>query len=398
MTAPVIVVGGTYHEYCVEPESRNLAGSGMRAAALLVSLDHPVTLRTYIDQATAGEAHAVARGTGVTLVAEQRRTPIRFTYVTPLAHPTVTGSGDEPALEIDGDLVVSFGLFEGRSSIRATRLVVDPQHHRLVDCGLAAGHAGHLAVVLNAREARHLTGAVLSADSGRALITETGAEVVVVKNGIRGATVITSGSVEHVGAHPTRHVWPIGSGDAFTAGFASAWSRYPDDPVRAAHDASRVAAAYCTTGTIRITPGTLESIADALPDREVTVYLAGPFFTLAQRWLINHVRDALQELGVLVFSPLHDVGIGGDEVAESDLTGLDQCDGVLALLDNSDPGTLFETGFATRTNLPVVSYAEHPEDHAWTMLRGTGAEIHADLSTAIYRAGWRAIAAGDPGS
>lgn len=395
MTPPAIVVGGTYHEYCVEPESRNLAGSGMRAAALLASLGHQVTLRTYVDQATAAEATAVANGTEVTLMAENRRAQIRFTYATPLAHPIATGFGDEPTLDADGDFVVAFGLFEGRSSIRATRLVVDPQHHRLIDSGVAAGQADHVAVVLNAREARHLTGAELVVEAGRALMTETGAEVVVVKNGVRGATVVTADSIEQVGAHPTRHVWPIGSGDAFTAGFASSWSRYPDDPVRAASDASRVAAAYCTTGAIRITSDILDSLPEALSDREVTIYLAAPFFTLAQRWLVNHVHEALQELGVSVFSPFHDVGIGGDEVAVSDLAGLDHCDGVLALLDGYDPGTLFEAGFATRTHMPVVGYVEHPDEHAWTMLRGTGAEVHADLSTAIYRACWRAIAAGD---
>jgi nucleoside 2-deoxyribosyltransferase len=273
---------------------------------------------------------------------------------------------------------------------------VDPQHHQLTDGDLAASQADHLAVVLNAREVRRLTGADDLADAGRELLNETQAEAVVVKNGIRGALVITSSSAEHVGAHPTSHVWPIGSGDAFTAGFASSWHSHRDDPVSAARDASRVAAAYCATGAPQITPDTLVSLADALPNRAVTVYLAAPFFTLAQRWLVTHVRDALRELGVAVFSPLHDVGFGGDEVAAADLTGLDQCDGVLALLDGYDPGTLFETGFAIRADLPVVGYAEHADDHAWTMLRGTGAEIHTDLSTSIYRAGWCAIAARAP--
>jgi nucleoside 2-deoxyribosyltransferase len=393
MTTPITVVGGIYHEYCTEPATHRLAGSGMRAAALLAGLGHAVTLHAYLDKDTKDEAHAVARGTVVTLVTKSRRAPIRFMYETPLAHPTVISSNDEQPLRVADDLILAFGLYEGSWSIRATRLVVDPQHHRLVECGLNTSAAQHLALILNLREARRLTDASTPTDAGRALLRETDAEVVIVKNGIRGAMMITRDSTAHIGPHPTEHVWPIGSGDAFSAGFAAAWGRHPDDPVRAAGYASRVAAAYCATGAFHATPDNMTSLPGALLDRSVTIYLAAPFFTLAERWLVNHVRAALLELGVTVFSPLHDVGPGGDEVAIADLVGLENCDGVLALLDGYDPGTLFEAGIATRTELPVVGYAEHPDHHSWTMLRGTGAEIHGDLSTAIYRAGWRAIAA-----
>jgi hypothetical protein len=95
MTPSVTVVGGTYHEQVTEPESHRLAGPGMRAAALLVSMGHSVDLHTYVDEATTDEAIAVANALGVTLMTAPRSKPIRFSYATPLAHPIVNGSINE---------------------------------------------------------------------------------------------------------------------------------------------------------------------------------------------------------------------------------------------------------------------------------------------------------------
>jgi nucleoside 2-deoxyribosyltransferase len=86
------------------------------------------------------------------------------------------------------------------------------------------------------------------------------------------------------------------------------------------------------------------------------VYLAGPFFSLAERWLVETSRAVLAGLGASVFSPLHDVGVGGDEVAAPDLDGLRRADAVFALLDGWDPGTVYEVGWAHREDLPVVGF------------------------------------------
>ncbi len=122
-----------------------------------------------------------------------------------------------------------------------------------------------------------------------------------------------------------------------------------------------------------------------------TIYIAAPFFSTAERLLVETVRNALLDAGLQVFSPLHDVGTGGDEVAAADLAGLTDADAVLALLDGRDPGTVFETGWATHADIPVVAFTDHPEAHDWTMLRGTGAPISADLTSAIHLAAWAAI-------
>ncbi len=120
------------------------------------------------------------------------------------------------------------------------------------------------------------------------------------------------------------------------------------------------------------------------------VYLAAPFFSLSERWLVETSRAVLAGLGAAVFSPLHDVGVGGDEVAGPDLDGLRRADAVFALLDGWDPGTVYEVGWAHREDLPVVGFLNTPAHEGTKMLVGAGAELHDDLSSALYRAVWAA--------
>jgi nucleoside 2-deoxyribosyltransferase len=284
-------------------------------------------------------------------------------------------------------------MVEGAWQMHAAMAVVDPQHSTFEFSGLAQSTASRLALILNSREAERLSGTqdvTLGADR---LLTESGAEVLIVKHGIRGAYVVTGQGVTHVGAYPTSSVYPIGSGDAFTAGFAAAWIGNGEDPVEAARYASRVAAAYCATGIAQIDPSSLSEFQSStpVPDTDASVYLAAPFFSPGERWLVEQTRDGLVGLGINVFSPLHDVGVGDDEVAEPDIAGLERCDGVLALLDGADPGTMFEVGWARHAILPVVAFSSNPASQQWTMLRGTGCEVLEDLSSASYRAGWAAM-------
>src|SRR3546814_14751858 len=87
-----------------------------------------------------------------------------------------------------------------------------------------------------------------------------------------------------------------------------------------------------------------------LPYPEVTlgagkVYLAAPFFDLAQRWLVEEARSNLLDMGAQVFSPVHEVGPGpASIVAPEDIAGLEAADVVFAVLNGVDPGTIFEVG------------------------------------------------------
>jgi len=93
-------------------------------------------------------------------------------------------------------------------------------------------------------------------------------------------------------------------------------------------------------------------------------------------------------LGVEVFSPFHDVGLGGADVAQRDLEGLKQCRAVFAVLNGNDPGTVFEIGFARANGMPVTVYAERNSQSDLTMFEGTGCRVCADYTTALYSAIW----------
>lgn len=120
--------------------------------------------------------------------------------------------------------------------------------------------------------------------------------------------------------------------------------------------------------------------------------MAGPFFTTGQIWVVEELLSAIERLGASVFSPLHDVGTQqqSEIIANLDLEGIKSSQAMLAVLDGSDPGTLFEIGYARSQNIPVVVLAENVMTSELTMMLGTGCEIVDDFSTAVYRSVWAA--------
>jgi hypothetical protein len=165
------------------------------------------------------------------------------------------------------------------------------------------------------------------------------------------------------------------------------------------------AAAHWTLHKIASTPAAiLDGSADGealigppltLPtNRRPLVYLAGPFFSTAELWVVDLLQRELRwTLGADVFSPYHDVGEGDTDVAAKDLEGLAASTSVLALLDGNDSGTIFEVGWAVHAGIPVVGFADRVDREAMKMLEGSGVEFHRDLSSAAYRAVWVAMGA-----
>lgn len=404
----MIIVGGTYDEIVVEPESNELMGSGMRAAAALAQREKRPDFVTALDDDSREEAGFVAEALGVTLIeTAQRDERVGFRYITPISNPSVNGPssrlvGSAPLMAI-GDTVLLFGLVEapaGGVHVEADILVFDPQRPRDAEpLKLDGLDAKRRFVVANTNEMKKLGGSGPVREAAANLLNRTPEiEGAVTKRGAAGSLVSwrDGGEIKHqvVGAHPTARVWPIGSGDTFSAGLAHALDQGAD-LVQAAMLGSAAAAHWCSTRNPAVTKRILAGDYSELPPTaEVgtgTVYLAGPFFTVAERWLIETVRDQLYSLGVDVWSPVHEVGHGGDDVAEKDLDGLRKCDAVLALLDHSDPGTIFEVGWAVHSGYPIVGFASVLHPDGAKMMAGTTVELHHDLSTACYRAAWAAM-------
>jgi nucleoside 2-deoxyribosyltransferase len=406
----MLIVGGTYAERCNTPTWSTTQGSGMRAAGALAP--HGARLMTAVDEELAGDAELVANAIKIDRVVVGRSGPVGFDYFTPLSTPRVAGAKTTASSTIGGsdDIALVFGMLETTDvDIECRRLVYDPQRpgsgRRLDLIGLSSEET---CVVLNAGEVRTFGRSPDLSAAVSTVFADSGASVVVVKSGATGCVVFEQGGPAGgiaVGACPTPTVWPLGSGDTFAAGFAHAWGAGAD-AVESARVGSASAAYWCSTKSPTLPAWVLGGDATAaaasglVPLSPVSrlegppkVYLAGPFFNLGELWLVDLVRQAFLAQGVAVFSPLHDVGLGDESVALKDIDGLRECSSVLALLDGSDFGTVFETGWAERAGIPVVGYASRPDKEGAKMLTGLGGELHTDLSTAVYRASWRALGA-----
>lgn len=391
------VVGGVYDERCMQPTCTQLFGSAGRAAAALGALGE-VALVTMVSDERRAELEARVRSfQGVRLVSSQSQTTVTFDYVHPLSVPTIAPPPHliprEPDLRVDAEQVLRFGMMECDAVVRAKKATYDPQSAFAPQSFRANGSsADELAVVANAYEVRLMTNEKDVETGAAQLLAREGASVVVVKRGSRGALVLTSqGTRAEVPAYRTELVFSIGSGDIFAAAFAHYWAREGAEPAVAADLASRSAAWYCSSRSVP-----LLSLADlrAMPLNPVVpkpgcAYLAAPFFSIGQRWLVEEARSHLVSMGVEVFSPLHEVGVGpADVVAPADLAGLDQCDRVLALVDGADCGTIFEVGYARARGLPVVAFAEALPDEQLKMIVGSGCQHTDDFATAIYLTAW----------
>ena len=405
------VAGGTYIEECVEPRWSELFGSGVRGAAALCALSDAVELTTYVAAKHLPILAGYAATFGFALAHTAIEETLSFSYQhglsVPSVYPSLSGQRNAHAvLRVDGENVLRFGMLEGDALVHGTRVVYDPQSEDSPQSFRANGStAEHLCVVVNYEEASALlsTSAPELRTIGRFLRDRDGAEAVVVKRGVRGAAVIETDRITSIPVHPTEHVWPIGSGDVFAAVFAHYWAEQALSAVDAAERASLATAYYCASRALPIprAPGAAWGQAGPplvfahdgphwIPPR---AYIAGPFFTMAQRWLVDEVRAALARVGLAPFSPYHDVGFGRDRVvAPADLAAIGESAVVVAIGDGLDAGTLFEVGYARAIGVPVVALVENVREGDLVMLTGTGCTLCPDLATAVYRAAWAALA------
>lgn len=400
-TLPIHVVGGLYRELCMRPNWREVYGSAGRAASAIAAAGGNICLHGYADVIAddALRQRGALENFDVSLTAARDATT--FHYAHGLATPTISVQSPQTnALIVTHERVIRFGMLEGDAVVHATWAVYDPQNVSTpVHFTKNGSTAKHLALVLNRYEARMLSGVNGSPEQMAQALTSAGdADVVIVKLGPQGALVYTDGTASYVPAFRTERVWKIGSGDTFVANFAYHWmSGAP--AANAALLASRATAYYCEhNGFARqselecYTPEPVHVSQRCRDGYRPKVYLAGPFFTLAQLWLVEQAREQLYALGLDVFSPYHDVGhASASDVAAKDLAAIDDSDILLALADGLDSGTMYEIGHARAKGKPVVIYVENEPDNALKMMAGAGCIISKDYVSAIYHTLWEAI-------
>ena len=342
-----------------------------------------------------------------------RRHAIEWQYPHPLATPRMypTRDAGAPDVRVTAEAMLVFGVAEASAHVEARRMVHDPQAGS--DANLAAlgsFESGSLALVLNLTEACAVAGREVPNEAPIDVLfkvaTEAraaaGAECVVLKHMTVGAVVVdaTSGR-EAVPSFITPSVFPIGTGDIFSAVFAQRWAAEGVPAAQAALDASTAVASYVSERS-EVIPRDLAVLRAGLTEAPRAadgplpkIYLAAPFFTTPQRWLVEEALRALGSQSLSVFSPVHEVGLlarGQDTraVATADLAALNNADLVFAVADGRDLGTLFEVGHAVAAGKPVIVLAEQLAEGELTMPKGSGCRIFSDFSTAVYHAGWAA--------
>ena len=396
----MIVAGGTYRERVITTGySADLGGSAFRAA---VAVPSTAKLVTAVEPAMAPVLLGAAKTFSLDIDNVGRDQGVEFTYLSEFLEPALQGRSarfDRP-VELRGDAGLVFGVVEsGNRTIDISRLVYDPQSTDDPALRVLAEATFDRGVLCaNVQEVEAIGAGATLEESAQAIRATAGLEAVVVKSGARGCFVVDGSRTEWIGAVPSPTVRKVGSGDIFSASFAHAWSSGAD-VVEAARIASHATSWWVRSEVDRIPEHVLESeyrdtsgfaeLANA--GRSPKIYLAGPFFTAAEYWLVSQCRTFLRHAGAEVFSPVHDVGLGGTEVALKDLKGLAPADAVFAILDGWDPGTLFETGWANHASIPVVAAGSRLDPIKTTMLAGTGAELYMDFTTAMYRAIWRGL-------
>jgi len=395
------VAGGTYLERCLFPEWHELFGSGLRASLAVKNLGAPVTLHTYLarrDELTL-RAKAASNGIEVNIRAEISAT-VGFDYFhglsTPVIAPPPQLIRQADAFELTEDCILRFGFMEGDAVVHGKMVVYDPQSPQspvlFRDNGSSAEK---LAIVSNRTEGRLLTGRRDPNEIAAALFESQRCSAVVIKCGSHGCIVCEDGKTTQVPAFKTDKVWPIGSGDVFASAFSKFWALDHKTAAESAELASKATAYFCGTKSLLFPADFPASFAlppisprSGAPKR---VYLAAPFFSMSQNWLVEQALEALSSQGLSVFSPLHHVGRGAaNQIYDKDIAGLRESDIVFACVDGLDSGTIFEIGFAVSLGKPVVAFVQNEPPEDLKMLEGGGCLLEKDFVTAIYKTYWLA--------
>lgn len=399
------IVGGIYNEKSIFPARDVIYGSGGRAASVIKELNTNVSLTSFVGQNRIEDVrYHVEHIWNISLNEYLVPEMVSFTYYhglsNPIIRPTRLPFPEAPTISVSADIILQFGMLEGNAVIHGKRVIYDPQNPESPELFSANGStAVELAYVLNRGEAFKLTHTDSMKDAADTLLKEKNVSVVVIKAGADGACIYTKTEKFHVCAYATENVWPIGSGDVFAAVFAHFWGTEKYKPELAAEYASKGAALYCGSRSVPISKTLLFAEDFTYPKLEKTkepsatsIYLAGPFFTMGQLWLVEEARSALLHAGFNVFSPYHDVGLGSaDEVVQADIDGIENSDVLFALCDGLDAGTLFEVGYAVKKGIPVIAFAEQTTEEAMKMLHGTNCKVFRDFTSAIYHTQWEAL-------
>lgn len=400
-TGTTTIIGGTYIECCSQYDRKELFGSGLRALSVFQAFerDFPMTFITcsgnqekQISARYNTDSTTLSIYKTVNDVAFYYEHPFRLTQITPRMDLLYQ---DRKLLMADADNILVFGMVEADFCVKGKKVVYDPQTCVLPQSFKSSkSTAEQLVMCLNSHEAKAMTGCDDLTEQRDFLFNQENCAALIIKDGSHGAYVFESINDQgtNIPVFMTNHVCSIGSGDVFSSTFAYFW--FNDYSIQeSALLASKSVACFVECGKTDTIPIMLKDFhfTPLVPSVRNQIYLAGPFFSYSQRWLINEFYNALKQEENPIFSPLHDVGIGNaEEVTDPDIKGLEESSVILAIVEGLDPGTLFEVGYAVAKGKTVIAYTQNETEKALQMLKGTHCILETDFTTAIYKAIWYA--------
>lgn len=393
----MIVVGGAYLEECASPRFAGLFGPGLRAAITLTGLSRKVHLHTVAHPKLAEDIQATCDSLQIELTthspSEVRSQPIRFYYANAL-RPLVRIDGSDGGTKIDVEskdsCILLLGLLEAQINVTGRSVVYESRIGASSDpFANGMSRAERLGLVIKAQRFRELSRDQNARDVARKLLNETGAEVLVIRSELGGATVFQGDRPAiNVGPYETKRWHRLGMGNVFSAVFAHYWAERLFSAEDAARAACRATALYNEGGSLPVPSAAIgfERVEDTYLQVPLSTNFSRPKVRLegcnsryVERQLFNDALDALDVLmtDVEVRKPLSDIDLMPE--------WSDDFSALLILSDFADGDAFNEAIRVAESGKPVISYAEYPRYQTSLLERIEGVEVVDDFMTAVYR-------------
>lgn len=393
----ISVIGGTYREIDYDDISMDIYGSGYRCCKFL--LENKCSVNYYTSgndevEKYLKEIKKVYSNFDFHLTKSDELITFKYSFAldTPNIFPNILNIKKTENINVSTDNIICYGMLESEFKITAKKVIYDPQTSLRPLKYSEIGIAEELIYIVNMNEAISISSQNNLEEIKKYFFNNEKAYAVIIKNGPYGAKLFLKSNEEiAIPSFITNNVNKIGSGDIFTSSFGYYWMDKNLPLEECAILASKATSMYCDKKVYidvkNFEYDFKEFKSENLKDRQV--YLAAPFFSIAELILIDKIRSAFLEFGVKVFSPFHDIGLGDEEaIAIKDLQGIKDSDIIFCVFDNLDSGTLIESGFSVAMNKKIIGYHRTCEDSELLMLKPGNSKIFKNLTTAMYHTIW----------
>lgn len=390
------VIGGTYREINYDDILSEIYGSGFRSCKFLLENKCDVHFYTSGNSDTSGylnENKKVYPKFKFDCIDSKQMITFKYNFAldNPTIFPNILTIEKTKKIEVENKNIICFGMLETDFSINGEKVVYDPQTSIKPKKFSEIGSANELVYIVNWNEAKSIAS---SDDINKVkdfFFRVEKVTALIIKKGPSGAKLFYENKEFNIPSYITDNVNKIGSGDIFSGSFGYYWMKRGLPFEECAMLASKSTSLYCDkrvyVDTSNFEYDYIDFKSTDLESKQV--YLAAPFFSLAELILIDKIRNAFLEFGVKVFSPFHDIGLGDNvTIAKKDLEGIQNSDIIFCVFDNLDSGTLIESGYSLALNKKIIGYHRTGRKSDLLMLKPGSFKAYDNLTTSIYNTIW----------